>query len=192
MTHNAIDQETSQESSADGRSFVGTSQGAPGDTPVRGSRGRTQHRNQRVSVLTWPCAGLIVATGLIVTTVVPAFAGKTDEHGTSLETNIGMEGTYYLRYSGPSLAARPVDEQAAVVLRIADAVNDNGSTIYELRYVGTRPGQYDLRDSLVRIDGQPIAGLDPAVVIVNELLTEVPQLSEKMEFLEIVSGSEST
>jgi len=90
-----------------------------------------------------------------------------------LETSIGMEGVYYLRYSGPALEAKPVDEKAPLLLRIADIVEDGGSLIYELRYVGLKAGIHDLRGYLRRVDGQSLAGhpfQEPLEVRVKELL----------------------
>ena len=58
-----------------------------------------------------------------------------------------------------------------IVLRIADVSHDGDSSIYELRYIGTRTGQHDLRKSLRRIDGQPVAGIDPILVTVTSTLT---------------------
>ena len=89
-----------------------------------------------------------------------------------VETNVGLEGVYYARVRGPALAAKPVDDSAPVVLRMADAVQDGEATIYELRFVGSLPGRYDLRDYLVRVDGQPPSGVEPMQVAVHGLLPD--------------------
>lgn len=78
------------------------------------------------------------------------------DEGDFLETTIGMEGTYYLRCSGVRLEAKPVNEGAPVLLRVNDVVEDNGSLIYELRYLGLEAGTHDLREYLRRVDGQPM------------------------------------
>jgi hypothetical protein len=39
-----------------------------------------------------------------------------------------------------------------------------------LHYIGTRAGQYDLRDYLTRIDGRPLTDLEPIRVSVREML----------------------
>jgi len=83
-----------------------------------------------------------------------------------------MEGVYYLRTQGPTLEARPVEEDAPVVLRVADVVEDGSSMIYELRYFGMQPGTYDLRDSLQRVDGQPLTGLEPMKIAVCSVLPD--------------------
>ncbi len=91
------------------------------------------------------------------------------EHAT-VQVNIGMEGTYFLRYKGPRLEAKPVDEKAAIVLRVADVVRDDTSDLYELRFIGQYPGQYDLKDYLQRIDGESLDDLQRLSVSIGSLL----------------------
>ncbi|MEX2027150.1 MAG: hypothetical protein WEH44_07610 [Pirellulaceae bacterium] len=97
-------------------------------------------------------------------------AVSTAATGAAVETTIGMEGVYYLRSAGPTLVARPVDERSPIVLRVASAVRDRETTIYELRYIGTRPGQHDLGQYLVRADGQALTLPAPLLVVVHETL----------------------
>ena len=85
-------------------------------------------------------------------------------------TTVGMEGVYYLRYQGPAIEARAVDDRAPIVLRIADVVADRGARIYELRYIGARAGGYDLMRYLKRVDGGRIEGVSPIRVTVREIL----------------------
>ncbi|MCH8922945.1 MAG: hypothetical protein IIA67_07335 [Planctomycetes bacterium] len=92
-----------------------------------------------------------------------------------VETTIGIEGVYYVRHRGTALEVVPFEENAPIVLRIANvdrdtSTGDGQSMIYELRYIGTRAGEHDLRDYLVRVDGQPINGLAPLTVQVSDLL----------------------
>ena len=87
-------------------------------------------------------------------------------------TNIGAEGVYYLRWKGPALEATPVDDDAPIVLRIAGIARDGDVALYELRYIGSRAGRHDLRNSLRRIDGQPLAGMEPIIVTVKNILPE--------------------
>jgi 3-phosphoshikimate 1-carboxyvinyltransferase len=44
------------------------------------------------------------------------------------------------------------------VVPASDANDD--AKLYELRYIASRAGKYDLRDYLVRVDGRPLAGVD--------------------------------
>ncbi len=77
------------------------------------------------------------------------------DNGVFVKTNIGIEGEFLFRYRDKTLQATPVDDDASLVLRIADVVKDGETYLYELRYIGRRAGKYDLRDHLVRIDGRP-------------------------------------
>ncbi len=81
-----------------------------------------------------------------------------------------MEGVYYLRHHGSAVEALPVDDNSPVVLRIAEAVDDGGATICEIRYIGVKPGRYDLRDYLRRADGEPLAGIEPIPVSIRSVL----------------------
>ncbi len=98
-----------------------------------------------------------------------AGAGPGRELGV-LETAVGMEGVYYLRHRGPAVEALPVDENSPVVLRIAEQTESAGATICELRYLGMKPGRYDLRSYLRHVDGRPAADLPPIMVSVVSVL----------------------
>jgi hypothetical protein len=87
-----------------------------------------------------------------------------------VDTTVGLEGVYLLRYAG-ALEARPAAERAPLVLRVAEVGRDpGGANRYELRYVAAVPGTYDLREYLVRVDGRPLEDAPPARVSVGELL----------------------
>jgi hypothetical protein len=77
-------------------------------------------------------------------------ASTAAEPSATVETTVGMEGVYYLRERGPALESRGVQEQAPLALRVADVARDGEWLIYELRYIATRPGIYDLGDALKR------------------------------------------
>ena len=89
----------------------------------------------------------------------------------TVERSVGMEGQWLLRWSGTELFARAVEDGAPIVLRIADSVLDTetagGSTIYDLRFIASRPGEYDLGAWLVDTAGEPVDGLPamPARVV---------------------------
>jgi hypothetical protein len=90
----------------------------------------------------------------------------------ALATNLGVEGVYYLRWKGPALEAAPVDDDAPLVLRIAAVTPDGDDSLYELRYIGSRAGKLDLRQSLRRVDGQPLTGMAPIMVSVKNILPD--------------------
>ena len=114
-----------------------------------------------------PLFRLLVASWGAIAVCVPVYSA---EPRAVVETTVGMEGVYYARWRGPALESLPVDDQAAVVLRIADAARDGDWTIYELRYVGMTPGDYDLWQYLRRVDGQPLATQAPMTVSVRAVL----------------------
>ena len=85
-------------------------------------------------------------------------------------TTVGMEGTCFLPYDGPAIEAKEVDDSAPLVVRISPVTSDDQAAGYELHYIATRPGTYDLRDWLVRIDGRPLADIAPLRVKVVSVL----------------------
>jgi hypothetical protein len=102
---------------------------------------------------------------------------------------VGMEGVIIVTLPGTRLEARPVDEKTRLVLRIASAKSQADGTQYDLRYIGLVPGNYDLRDYLVRSDGSPTDNLPKVPVRVTHLLPEthsgdlVPQEMRSIPFL---------
>ncbi len=114
-----------------------------------------------------PTLRLLLAASWLI--AIPLTAAHADE---DLATNVGMEGVYYLRWQGPALEATPVDDDAPIVLRIANIARDGDISLYELRYIGSRAGRHDLRNSLRRVDGQPLSGMEPILVSVKNILPE--------------------
>ena len=83
---------------------------------------------------------MLICLPFAAAAVPVASASKKDLPPGTVETRIGIEGTYYLRCACPELTAKPVDEDAPIVLRIANVTADGGSTIYELRFIGQHAG----------------------------------------------------
>lgn len=83
---------------------------------------------------------------------------------------VGMEGRIEITTAGLPLEARPVDPKSKLVLRIAAAVEADVGTRYDIRYIGFVPGDYDLRDFLVRADGSTAADLPPLPVTIAGVL----------------------
>ncbi len=111
----------------------------------------------------WVCALILVASDA---------TGESPGQKTSsaVETKIGMEGVYYIRYATEGLVPRGVKDRSPIMLRVAGAVRDKDSLLYELRYIGTESGEHDLRDYLARTDGKPLGSLQPLMVVVRESL----------------------
>jgi hypothetical protein len=86
---------------------------------------------------------------------------------------VGMEGRVEIDLPGRRLEARPVNEKAPLVLRIASVVPGGDRTShYDLRYIGLVPGKHDLKDYLARADGSSVEDLPPIPVEVAPLLPE--------------------
>jgi hypothetical protein len=100
----------------------------------------------------------------------------------TVKTKIGREGVYYLRYSGERLVPKPVTERSPIVLRVVvhaarvqpdntrAAYTTKESVLYELRFIGSQAGDYDLREFLTRADGKPLDSLPSILVAVRETL----------------------
>lgn len=85
-------------------------------------------------------------------------------------TTIGVEGRVIVRIPGPALRAAPVDDRSDVLLRIAASGDDDGATLYDLRFVAQRAGEFDLRGWLTGAAGAPASIADPIPVRVGSLL----------------------
>lgn len=88
----------------------------------------------------------------------------------TVDTKIGIEGVYYLRHAKLGLIPLAANERSPIILRIASVVKDKETYLYEIRYIGTRPGQHDLRKYLAREDGESLGDLPPMTVAVHEVL----------------------
>ena len=84
-------------------------------------------------------------------------------HGDT-EVPLGVEQAVIVRYGGPPLQAQPYRRGASVNLRIADQVQKGRMRVYDIRYVISLPGEFDLTRYLTSTDGQPIDDLPPFLV----------------------------
>jgi hypothetical protein len=113
---------------------------------------------------------------LIIVAVLPCSAAVFAEDAKqqpavpTIDTKIGTEGVYYLRYEREGLIPLAANERSPIILRIATVVKDKDTYLYEIRYIGTRSGQHDLRKYLAREDGQALENLPPLKVAVHEVL----------------------
>lgn len=88
------------------------------------------------------------------------------------DTTVGMSGRLKgLVLPGPELKGKEPSRDSRIVLRVA-RVDPHGTAFrYELEYYALEPGQYDLRDHLVRAaDGKPAAGLPSIPVTATPIL----------------------
>jgi hypothetical protein len=87
-----------------------------------------------------------------------------------VESKIGIEGTYFLRHPSANLLPKPANDDSPVVLRIADVVKDKDSYLYEIRFIGLREGEHDLRDYLTGSQDGPHEISSPMVIVVHAVL----------------------
>src|SRR5262249_50750479 len=117
--------------------------------PVAGRSGRPDAKQtiERWRHMTCFAANLLaMSLALLADGAGPSGLSPREVPDSALETAVGVQGVYYARTGGENLAARPLDERSPIVLQVAGGVRDGNSTVYELRYIGSRPGRYDLRD----------------------------------------------
>ena len=102
---------------------------------------------------------------------------------------VGMEGKVQVVVAGPRLEAKPVDDKAPLVVRIASASLQDDATVYDVRYIGLVPGNYDLKHYLVRVDGSTNGRIPPIPVTVLGVLPDdhkgqlVPPAGSPLRFL---------
>jgi hypothetical protein len=111
--------------------------------------------------------------GFLLSTEAPAGSPQAEMEPVDASSHVvaaptvGMEGTYFLVHEGATLTVKPPSDGAKLRVRIAGtaaAVKDK-KPHYEIRFVGDRPGFYDLRDYLAVSDDE--AELPPMPVEVR-------------------------
>jgi hypothetical protein len=116
----------------------------------------------RAKLVLVACALLFVLGG--VTVFLLLRPRDTEPPRSDTEVPLGVEQAVIIRYSGPRLAPRPYRRGASVNLRIANEVEKDGLRIYDIRYVISLPGEFDLTDYLTSTDGRSIDDLPEFIV----------------------------
>jgi len=98
--------------------------------------------------------GAVVATGWL------RWREPATQHSDT-DVPLGVEQAVIIRYSGPPLKARPYRRGASINLRIAGQAQQGGVRVYDIRYVVSLPGEFDLTEYLTSTDGRPIDDLPP-------------------------------
>lgn len=74
---------------------------------------------------------------------------------------------------GTELTHRPVDPtQTPLVVRVVETYPHGDAFRYDISYFGLTPGNYDLREFLIRIDGSSTEDLPPIPVTIRSILDE--------------------
>jgi len=79
-----------------------------------------------------------------------------------MTTTVGIEGKVVYRWSGPTLRIRALGPRSTMLVRLADVQTDGESTLYDLRFIALKPGLYDVREWLERVDGVELGDEAPA------------------------------
>lgn len=87
--------------------------------------------------------------------------------------SVGIEGRYLLRLTGDkasTLILAATGDKPAIVGRIASQTPDGGAMLYDLRFIGRRPGRYDLRELVRYIDGSALSDKETVYVEIKGVL----------------------
>jgi len=125
----------------------------------------------------------LLATGAML---VPLLAQDSLEDGLAEEhtNNVGIEGVYKLFTRFDDLEPKEVDPDGDILLRLASKKGGEESFVYDFRYMGMTPGEYDLRDYLTRTGGGSLEDLPPMrVTVVGVLPPEHDALLNKPELM---------
>ena len=88
--------------------------------------------------------------------------------------SVGIEGKLEVVLPSADLEVEPWSSTNLIELRIEKIEPQDGGSVYDFRYIGYEPGEYDLRDYLRSKDGKiaDVLLLDPLRVKVISLLPE--------------------
>lgn len=125
--------------------------------PIQQTAGRTS--SHRVKPVLAACLLLFALGGLAA--ILLRGSREPDLPHSDTDVPLGVEQAVIIRYSGPPLKAQPYRRGASVNLRIADQVQNGRVRVYDIRYVISLPGEFDLTKYLTSTDGRPIDDLPP-------------------------------
>lgn len=76
-----------------------------------------------------------------------------------LDVPLGVEEAVIITYAGEPIEPTPYKWGVAVNVRVAEAKEQDGLFVYDVRYIVNRAGEYDLKDYLRYASGRPADGL---------------------------------
>lgn len=116
-------------------------------------------RKQRFALAAAGAGLLFVLAGWTVSVLLRTPEPDTGTGGADVP--LGVEQAVVIRYGGPRLKAQPYRRGASINLRIADEAQRGRTRVYDIRYVISLPGEFDLTKYLTSTDGQPLDDLPP-------------------------------
>lgn len=110
-------------------------------------------------------------------TSVPAAESRASAKGKDVvePTPVGIEGRHILRVTGAragSVMLAPLGERPSILVRVASTQREGEAVLYDLRYVGRRAGEFDLRQTLQYVDGAELADVEPVVVGIKSMIPD--------------------
>ena len=109
--------------------------------------------------------------GLSLLAMLGLFAGGAAAATQSHESSVGMPARIVQQVlPGTELVPRPLGTDSEVVLRIIEVFPHGSDQRYTFEYYGLEPGDYDLRDWLVRKDGSSTEDLPAMPVTIHSVL----------------------
>ena len=106
-------------------------------------------------------------TAAVILAILAAVAHRADA---GAPPTVGIEGQMEAILPVPGLRAKAVDRNSPITVRIASAQPHGNLVRYDLRYIGTVPGRFDLRPYLVLENGSLAPGLPELGVEIAGLL----------------------
>ena len=107
-----------------------------------------------------------IILALAVLWITPALAAEDRR-----EPTVGAEGLIeQIKLPGTELTGKPIDAIAPIVVRVTNVFPHGDAFRYDLQFHGMEPGNYDLRNYLVRKDGSSTDDLPEIPVRIKSLL----------------------
>lgn len=96
---------------------------------------------------------------LIAAVATAAFFLWPAKDADTLNVPLGVEQAAIITFSGPEISVAPYKWGVAVNVRIAQATEQPGRRVYDVRYIVNRDGTFDLKDYFVAVDGSSLVSL---------------------------------
>ena len=145
-------------------------------------------RNRTARSFLQPAIGLLAACALLAALGL-ALSGYWKRQPPAVATNaydvpLGVEEAVIVRYAGPRLVARPYRRGASVNVRIANEDTSGDTRVYDVRYVVSVPGEFNIIDYLAAADGSALERLPAFRVRGQTALTK--DIETRIREIEIV------
>lgn len=143
-------------------------------SPLRGSSVASPHLAKQVPI---PLSSLVIGhSSLLLGLLFLGYAEITSSQtvnilsSNSTPPTVGMEGQLEIILPEAGLTSKIPDRHSPLLVRIAYTRPHGTLTLYDLRYIGRVPGQFDLRDYLVTTNATPATNLAAMPVAIAGVL----------------------